>query len=178
MRGINVGGKNKVPMADLRRGLEAEGFERVLTYIQSGNVLLRSDLAARPLTAKIERLLPRLFKLDSSVIRVAALEHGTFKKVVTQAPRGFGRDPASYRYNVIFLIKVSAREAMKQIEARQGVDQVWQGDTVIYHSYFIPDATKSYMSRITQQPIYGSITVRNWNTTTRLLKLLDEDAAS
>ena len=59
LRGINVGGKNKIPMADLKLFLEEQGFKDVLTYIQSGNVVLRSDLAAKTLSAKIEDSLPK-----------------------------------------------------------------------------------------------------------------------
>jgi uncharacterized protein (DUF1697 family) len=174
MRGINVGGKNKISMAELKLCLEELGFESVVTYIQSGNVVLRSDLDAEALSAKIEDMLPKKFKLNSSIIRVVALDYKTFKKIVRQAPKKFGKDNASYRYNVIFLMNFSPSKAMEQIDARQGVDEVWQGDKAIYYCNSIPNASKSRLSKITQQPIYQSITIRNWNTTTKLLKLLEE----
>ena len=174
MRGINVGGKNKIPMAELKLYLEEQGFESVVTYIQSGNVVLRSDLDAEALSAEIEDMLSRKFKLDSSIIRVVAFEYKTFKEIVMQAPKEFGKDNASYRYNVIFLINYSPSKAMEQIDPRQGVDEVWQGEKAIYYRNSIPNASKSYLSKITQQPMYQSITIRNWNTTTKLLKLLEE----
>lgn len=174
MRGINVGGKNKVPMAELKLRLVELGFEGVVTYIQSGNVLLRSDLDAAALSAKIEDMLPRKFRLDSANIRVAALERGTFKKIVAQAPEEFGSDTTSYRYNVIFLMDSNPAEAMQQIDAREGVDAVWHGDNAIYFRNSIPEASKSRLSRIRQQPIYQAVTIRNWNTTTKLLRLLEE----
>ena len=174
MRGINVGGKNKIPMAELKLCLEGLGFENVVTYIQSGNVVLRSDLDAEALSAKIEDMLPKKFKLNSSMIRVVALDYKTFKKIVMQAPKEFGKDSTSYRYNVIFLMNLSATKAMEQIDTRPGVDQVWQGDKAIYYRNSIPNASKSRLSKIAQQPIYQSITIRNWNTTTQLLKLLEE----
>ena len=174
MRGINVGGKNKIPMAELKLCLEELGFESVATYIQSGNVVLRSDLDAEALSAKIEDMLPKKFKLNSLIIRVVALEYKTFKKIVMQAPKEFGKDNVSYRYNVIYLMNFSPSEAMEQISVRQGVDEVWQGDKAIYYRNSIPNATKSHLGKITQQPVYQSITIRNWNTTTKLLKLLEE----
>ena len=173
MRGINVGGKNKIPMAELKLRLEELGLEGVATYIQSGNVVLRSDLDAASLSAKIEGMLPRKFKLDSPTVRVVALEYGTFKKIVVQAPEDFGKDTSSYRYNVIFFMDSSPAAAMHEIEAREGVDTVWQGDHAIYFRNSFLNASKSRLSRITQQPIYRSITIRNWNTTTRLLELLE-----
>lgn len=173
MRGINVGGKNKVPMAELKRYLEEQGFGNVITYIQSGNIILQSDLDPAALSTKIEEMLPKKFKLDSSVIRVVALDYKTYKKIVAQAPKEFGKDSVAYRYNVIFLINYDSNEAMKQISTREGVDQVWQGDNVIYYRTSIPNATKSHLDKITQQPVYQSITIRNWNTTTKLLALLE-----
>ena len=73
LRGINVGGKNKISMAELKALLEEEGCEDIVTYIQSGNVVLRSDLPAKMLGAKIEKSLPKKFKLDSSLIKIVAL---------------------------------------------------------------------------------------------------------
>ncbi len=176
MRGINVGGKNKIPMAVLRSALEALGFEDVVSYIQSGNVVLRSNLDEAALSAKIEDMLPRKFELDRAV-RVLALEYATFKSIVEQAPEDFGEDSASFRYNVIFLMDSSPAEAMQQIEVREDVDAVWQGDRVLYFRNSVANATKSRLSRITQRPIYQSITIRNWNTTTKLLELLEAHRA-
>jgi uncharacterized protein (DUF1697 family) len=180
LRGINVGGKNKLPMAKLKQFLEEQGFEDVVTYIQSGNVVLRSALAAKTLSAKIETGLPRKFKLDSSLIRIVALERKTFKKVVAQAPNGFGKDNSRYRYFVLFLMGTRASKAMKDIDVREGVDKAWQGERVIYYrlpSLTSPNATKSYLNKVTQKPIYGAITMRNWKTTTRLLEILEGHTA-
>jgi uncharacterized protein (DUF1697 family) len=174
MRGINVGGKNKIPMAELKARLEELGLESVATYIQSGNVILRSDLDAAALSAKIEDMLPRRFTLDNPIIRVVAIKDETFRKIVLQAPVGFGADSASYRYNVLFFVDSSPAEATRQIEVREGVDAVWQGDHAVYFRNSVVDASKSRLSKIVQQPIYQSITIRNWNTTTKLLALLEE----
>ena len=64
LRGINVGGKNLVPMAGLRKCLEEQGFSNVSTYIASGNVILKSDKRANDVKAQIEEVLPENFKLD------------------------------------------------------------------------------------------------------------------
>ncbi len=173
MRGINVGGKNRVPMLELKQYLEELGFKDVITYIQSGNVILRSPLSAAALAAKIEDMLPKKFKLDSSIVRVVAIEHSDYKKIVAGAPKKFGKDSTAFRYNVLFLMSFSSDEAIKQILTREGVDEVWQGDQAIYFCNSIAEATKSQLGRITQRPVYKSITIRNWNTTTKLLELLE-----
>lgn len=176
MRGINVGGKNKIAMTELKRRLEELGFNNVVTYIQSGNVVLRSSLEAGATAEKIEKILPKKFKLDSSIIKVVAIEYETFKKAVAQAPKEFGKDSVNYRYYVLFLMGENAGNAMKEIDVRPGVDKAWQGEAVIYYrlpSLTGPDATKSYLNKVTQKPIYKLITMRNWNTTTKLLKLFE-----
>jgi uncharacterized protein (DUF1697 family) len=174
LRGINVGGKNRVPMAELRACLEDEGFDDVATYIQSGNALLRSNLDARGVGARIERILPERFALHSAVVRVVAIPRAEYRQIVAGAPAGFGDDPATFRYNTVFLMGVGADQALAQITAREGVDEVWSGPGVVYFRNSIADASKSHLRGIVQKPIYASLTIRNWNTTTKLLALLDE----
>jgi len=173
LRGINVGGKNTIPMAGLKSCLEDEGFDDVATFIQSGNVILRSDLASGALGAAIERALPARFPLDSTIVKVVAIEHSAYRRIVEGAPTGFGEDAATYRYDVVFLMGVTANAAMEQITVREGVDAAWPGDGVIYFRNSIAEASKSHLSRIAGKPIYASLTILNWNTTTKLLALLD-----
>jgi uncharacterized protein (DUF1697 family) len=101
LRGINVGGKNLIKMTDLAACFEALGFTEVRTYIQSGNVIFRADEADQAkLTSLLEEALSKIFNYDSRVV-VRSCEE--MKTIVTQAPGGFGSDPSTYRYDVIFL---------------------------------------------------------------------------
>ena len=133
LRGINVGGKNKVPMAALRTVLEDAGFSNVATYIASGNVFLDSDRTAAKVAATIEAALPKSFKLDAELIRVAVLSKADLEAVIEQRPKGFGDEPAKYHSDAIFLMGIDADEAMAVFSPREGVDEVWPGDGVIYH---------------------------------------------
>lgn len=65
LRGINVGGKNKIPMTELKQNLDVMGCADVRTYIQSGNVLLKSGFDADTLAAEVEAMLTSMFTLDS-----------------------------------------------------------------------------------------------------------------
>jgi uncharacterized protein (DUF1697 family) len=62
---------------------------------------------------------------------------------------------------------------MKSVALRAGVDQAFTGSGVLYFSRLIRRATQSYLSRLASLPIYKQMTARNWNTTTRLLQLMD-----
>jgi uncharacterized protein (DUF1697 family) len=65
LRGINVGGRNKISMADLRAAFDDHGFGSVSTYIQSGNVLFESDTNFASLEGDIEGMLERRFNLPA-----------------------------------------------------------------------------------------------------------------
>ena len=75
LRGINVGGKNTVSMAGLRKCLEEQGFSNVSTYIASGNVILKSDTHANDVKTQIEGLLSDNFKLDDGFIKADKISH-------------------------------------------------------------------------------------------------------
>ncbi|MDW3219079.1 MAG: DUF1697 domain-containing protein [Acidimicrobiales bacterium] len=67
-RGINVGGHNRVPMAELRQVFETLGFENVTSIIQSGNVCFDSDLDAAAITVAIRRAVAASFDVDVPVL--------------------------------------------------------------------------------------------------------------
>jgi uncharacterized protein (DUF1697 family) len=173
LRGINVGGKNKVPMAELRRLLEDLGFTDVATYIASGNVVLRSDRSAAEIKSAVEEALPRAFRLDTKLISVLVLTHAQLRAVIERRPEGFGEQPETYHSDAIFLIGIDAATAMEAFDPRPGVDRVWPGDGVIYSQRLSAQRTKSRLNRIMASPAYRSMTIRNWATTTALLDLLE-----
>lgn len=172
LRGINVGGKNKLPMAALRAALLDEGFAEVVTYIQSGNVLLTSSLSATAVSAAVEAMLTRRFTLDSELVRTLVLSRAQLEAIVEQRPPGFGDSPETYHSDAIFLMGVSATEAMRAFNPREGVDTVWPGRGVIYSQRLSAERTRSRLNTVMASPLYQSMTIRNWNTTTKLLELL------
>ncbi len=178
LRGINVGGKNKVPMAELKKCLEALGFSNVVTFIASGNVFLTSNKRPDEVKAQIESALPKTFKLDSELIKVLVLTRDQLRAVISKKPKGFGDQPDKYHSDVIFLMDIDAAEAMLAFKPREGVDIVWAGDGVIYSQRLSALRTKSRLSAVMISPLYKSMTIRNWNTTQKLLELLKDIGAS
>lgn len=172
LRGINVGGKNKIPMADLRKCLEELGFSNVSTYIASGNVILESDKRADEIKAQIEAALPKRFRLDDGIIKVLVLTRHQFQAVIDDKPEGFGEQPEKYHSDIIFLMGIDSSEAISVFDPREGVDNVWTGEGVIYSQRLSAQRTKSRLSKIIGTPAYQSMTIRNWNTTTKLLEML------
>ena len=173
LRGINVGGKNLIKMTELKACFEALGFRNLSTYIQSGNVIFSSDESDRAkLTSQVEDALSKTFNYSSRVVLRSFKE---MKNIVAHAPKGFGSDPATYRYDVIFLKEpLTAAKAMKSVSTKEGVDQAFAGKGVLYFSRLISKAAQSRLTRIITMPVYQSMTIRNWNTTTKLLKMMEE----
>jgi uncharacterized protein (DUF1697 family) len=174
LRGINVGGKNIIKMVDLKACFESLGFSDVVTYIQSGNVLFKSaDRGKAKLTDRIEKELSKRFNYPSRLVTVT---HEELEKTVHSAPRGFGSEPDTYRYDVIFLKEPHVpKEAIKSISIKEGVDEAYAGEHVLYFSRLISKAAQSRLTRIISLPIYQSMTIRNWNTTTELLALMEKE---
>ena len=172
LRGINVGGKNKVPMASLKTCLEELGYSNVSTYIASGNVILESDKPNDEIQAQLEDALPESFKLDGEFIKVLVLTRDQLQAVIDNKPEGFGEQPGKYHSDAIFLMGIDSAQVMPVFNPREGVDKVWPGEGVIYSQRLSSQRTKSRLNRIMATPAYKSMTIRNWNTTTRLLELL------
>ena len=173
LRGINVGGNNMIAMTALKSCLEGAGFDDVVTYIQSGNVLFtpRKAMTSSALTKKLESVLTSTFNYQATVV---VRDRKQMTSVVEQAPKGFGTEPDLYRYDVTFLKEpLKGTDALKMWPIKEGVDSVWAGPGVIYSSRLAAKATQSRMNRIVALPIYKSMTIRNWNTTTKLLALMD-----
>lgn len=174
LRGINVGGKNLIKMADLKLCFERAGFMDVATYIQSGNVLFTAPGSQQvALATQIERSLTDTFKYPASLVLRSQKQ---MQAVVDGAPTGFGSEPARYRYDVIFLKPpLTAAVALKSVRTKPGVDEAHAGNGVLYFSRLISKASQSQLTRIIGLPIYRNMTIRNFATTTKLLQLMNEE---
>jgi uncharacterized protein (DUF1697 family) len=170
LRGINVGGNNLIKMPALKACFEAQGLDDVVTYIASGNVVFT---AAEPSVEKLARLIQGGISETFSCTTIAVLRSGKqMKDIVARAPKGFGTQPERFRYDVIFLAPgLTAAAALKSVPLNPEVDVAHAGTGVLYFSRLIAQATKSRLGKIVGTPIYKSLTIRNWNTTSALARL-------
>ncbi len=172
LRGINVGGKNVLPMASLKKCLQELGFSDVSTYIASGNVIFESDKTPSEIKAQLEKALPESFRLDDELVKVLVLTRRQLQTVIDNKPKGFGEQPEKYHSDALFLMDIDSAGVMPLFNPREGVDKVWAGDGVIYSQRLSSRRTKSRLSKIMGSPAYKSMTIRNWSTTTKLLDML------
>jgi len=176
LRGVNVGGRNKIPMADLRRAVEDLGYADVRTFIQTGNVLFGASGGADSVASMLEAMLRRDFELDSDEVMVRVLNRAQLASIVDEAPHRFGGQPGVYKYDVAFLKGVTGDEVLAHLRVNAEVDAVWARPDAVYYRRLTSKLTQSRMSQIVSTPVYRYLTIRNWNTTTKLLALMDESS--
>lgn len=171
LRGINVGGRNRILMADLRACFEDAGYGDVHTYIQSGNVIFSADEPDREsLRHTIEATLAQAFDYAATVELRDATE---LQALVRAAPDGFGSDKDVYLDDVLFLMPpLAPDEVVAALTLRDGVDTVWTGPGVVYSRRLKAKASRSGLSKIASHPFYQRMTIRNWNTTIKLHALM------
>jgi uncharacterized protein (DUF1697 family) len=173
LRGVNVGGKNKVPMADLRLVVESLGLERVATYINSGNVVFdagsRDDAAE--LTAELESAIERTvgFRVD-----VLLWDRDRVERLVGDLPEDWVNDRLM-RCDVIFLWpEVDRPSILEQVPRNPEVDQVRYSPGALFWRIDRSFAGRSWMTRLIGTDVYRRMTIRNATTVRTLLRLLRE----
>ncbi|GAA2727624.1 DUF1697 domain-containing protein [Cellulomonas aerilata] len=180
LRGINVGGRNRLAMADLREVVTSLGHRDVATYIQSGNVVLTStgtDAAA--LADDLERAIAERTDVHPGVVVVP---RDALAAVVAGNPYPGEGDPS--RLHVVFhrapltpeAVEAVA-DAVRRAQARGSRDEATATGSVVY--LHTPDGLgrselATLLARVPADVTGGVTTTRNWATVTRLLGLLDE----
>lgn len=172
LRGINVGGSNVIPMSALVRSFERMGLDSVKTYIASGNVLFRTGACEpRALEARIERALSKAHGYDA---RVVLRSHAEMARHVADLPRAWKRPDPKMRYNVLFLRhEIDSESIVEGLAHKPDVEQVWYRPGVLYWSAHTSDLARTSMVKLSSKAIYKHVTVRNLNTTRKILELMD-----
>jgi len=170
LRGINVGGKTLIKMADLKGCVEGLGFDDVSTYIASGNVLFESTEAdAAKLETKIERELEKRFRLP---VKVVVLDRAAFARIVKAIPNTWEGD-ASLRANVAFVRRgTDAMQVVRELQPDPAIEQVKAVKGAILWATKRDALNRSVMRKLIGGAAYKEVTVRNLNTTRKLHELL------
>lgn len=174
LRGINVGGNNKVSMADLKVALMNAGLINVRTYINSGNVLFESDEKDdTKLAVLCEQVIEKRFGFPVSC---AVLSGTAYKKQVDNAPSWWGNGDEHMRSDALFVLRQGTARAI--IDAVGEVDDEFEwvlaGQGVVYWTIDMRKYTKARLPKIIGTDVYRTISMRSSTTTRKLYALLDE----
>jgi uncharacterized protein (DUF1697 family) len=168
LRGINVGGNRKLPMAELRDAARAAGIDDIETYIQSGNLVFTAPTPAKAETA-IEDLVEQRFGMKIEAIARSATQWATYAK-------GSPFADADERGNIIHLglskKPPEADVATKLAErAKHGEQIVVEGDAIWID--FKDGVRDTKLSPSLLDRIAGStVTMRNWRTVRKLAEMV------
>jgi uncharacterized protein (DUF1697 family) len=182
LRGINVGGQNKVPMAELREVVSSLGHTGVSTYIQTGNVLFTTDETdTAKLASELEAAITGSFGIKSSVV---VLARDDLAGILDRNP--YPDEPNPKYVHVVFLNADLPPDLLDRVKAAQSASAAkGSRDTVsaIGPALFLhtPDGYgTSELAQVVLRVLGGSgkhsvaATARNWSTSTKLLALCEE----
>ena len=173
LRGINVGGNNKIKMAELKVCLEKAGLQNVRTYIQSGNVLFESvEINKTALTNKFEQAVVDTFRLN---VPTVILNEPEIRAIAKNTPANWLQNP-EWKYNYVFLKPpYNIDEVVDAIgELKPDIEATTVGEGVLYQGMSIKLFGRTTTGKLAGKPVYKIMTIRNHKTVTKLLALLDE----
>jgi uncharacterized protein (DUF1697 family) len=169
LRGINVGGKNMVKMADLKSMLEKMGLGRVKTYILSGNVLFESEEGADLLRPRIEEEFRAVFGFSISILLRTAQE---LKRIIANCP--YSQDSLTEGQSIHLTVLADALSPKDLDKLSAGLDNIdefqVQGREVYF--YYRQSIRDSKLAKNLAK-LGDSVTSRNWNTILKLSALVE-----
>lgn len=171
LRGINVGGKNKVAMPLLKESFGQAGFKNVSTYINSGNVFFESDIADKARLVQLcEKAIEDKFGFSVVCSVISSIE---LKNALENAPQWWGKGE-EMKHNAIFVVApATAKEISAEVgEAKPEYEKISVQEPIIFWSAPLETFNRTRYSKIIATKAYQSITIRNYNTTRKLVELV------
>ena len=170
LRGINVTGKNKIPMAELRSLAEGLGWRGVRTYIQSGNVVFEASGSRSKLETQLEGAILDTFELSIPVVVRSVRD---WRKYVVENPF---LDECEVRPHLVHVALSKARPkggAVEELKRRaQDGERIVAVEDALYIDY-VAGAGRSKLSPALFDRLVGSpVTARNWRTVLKLESML------
>lgn len=174
LRGINLAGRRRVGMADLRELLESRGYEDVRTHLQSGNVVLTSSAPADRLAKRLE---PELEAGLGFAVEVIVRTRAELARVVARNPLAdVAKDPS--RYLVTFLRAKPAAKLVRELRALDiAPEQIAVSGREVYSWHPGGFQGSPLAKLLSKTGVSDAGTNRNWRTVTKLLELADEGPA-
>ncbi|MCG1010871.1 DUF1697 domain-containing protein [Salinicoccus sp. ID82-1] len=171
LRGINVGGNNKIDMKDLKVSFENAGMHNVATYINSGNIIFSNEIHDQhELPDILEATILQDFNLD---IRVLIRSFEEIEAVIDHLPDNW-RNDKERKSDVLFLWEeIDNRSVLDELKIRPDIEQVIYIPGAILWSMDRKDLSKSGMSKIVGTKVYKKVTIRNVNTVRKIHSLMN-----
>ncbi len=172
LRGVNISGKNKVSMPKLKQLLEENSYQNVSTYLNSGNIIIESNINNKELIIEnISKIIEFNFniKIPIYIMTVPELED-----ILNNSPSWWGTTNKEIYDNLIFIIPPTTYEEVYNTigSPKENVDQIEEYHNTIFWSFVLKDYRKStWWIKTASTSITNKITIRTANTMKKLLQL-------
>jgi uncharacterized protein (DUF1697 family) len=169
LRGINVGGKNKVDMKRLVVAMERQEFDDVCTYINSGNIIFSSNDTEKEIVSSLHEIIKVEFGLE---IKVLIRDSENIAKLADSIPKSWKND-SEMKCDVMFLWeKYDNESVLDEVTIKPEIDEVRYSNNALVWKVDKKVVTKSGMMKLPGTDVYANMTVRNVNTVRKLNELL------
>lgn len=172
LRGINISGKNKISMSELKKALEESEYTNVSTYLNSGNVILESNTKNEEAIMKdIHEIIKIKFNLE---IPIFVMSKSSLESILSNSPEWWGTSNKEIYDNLIFIIPpVKFKDVYNAIgEPKEGLEKIKEYNNSIFWSYDLKNYRKSnWWVKTASVDIKDKITIRTANTMRKILEL-------
>ena len=172
LRGVNISGKNKVSMPKLKQLLEENSYQNVSTYLNSGNIIIESNINNKELIIEnISKIIEFNFniKIPIYIMTVPELED-----ILNNSPSWWGTTNKEIYDNLIFIIPPTTYEEVYNTigSPKENIVQIEEYHNTIFWSFVLKDYRKStWWIKTASTSITNKITIRTANTMKKLLQL-------
>ena len=173
LRGVNVGGKGKLPMKELVTLMERAGFGSVRTYIQSGNVVFTSSKGtARALSTQIAQLISKKFGFEPSVVVISAQELAAAIRA-NPFPQAAANPKALH---LLFLAEKPKKPDLDSLEKAKAGKEGFELQDLVFYLYTPESFPDSKLAAKAERCLGVPATARNWRTANQLLDLAQDSS--
>lgn len=169
LRGINISGKNKIAMSELKKGFAELGYSDIVTYLNSGNVIFSCSADDKGvLSNKINIMIKDRFNLDIPVFIVWQKE---LEELLSNAPEWWGDDNKDIYDNIIFLMpSLSKQEFYDEMGSPKAeYEKIHDYKNVVFWSFNRKYYQKTnWWSKTASSDVSGRITIRTANTVRKI----------
>ena len=174
LRGVNVGGKNKVVISELKELLRGEGFSDVDSYINSGNLFFASDESVENIVLKVERMLEENYEFSIPFVLLSKEE---YLEEMAGLPEWWKDEFA--RKDILFFSRgTDASEVIRFVEESEFYNErVYIGKCAVFWAKIdeVEYQKTTYHKKILKQPFYKTITIRNGKTFDKIAEILQTE---
>ena len=172
LRGINISGKNKISMPELKKLLEENNYQNVSTYLNSGNIIFECNINNKQtIMNNIHTLIKTKFILDIPVYITTDKE---LEDILYNSPKWWGSSNKEIYDNLIFIIPPTKYEEVYNTigSPKEGLEQIEEYNNCIFWSFDLNNYRKSnWWVKTASTDIKDKITIRTANTMRKILEI-------